>query len=225
MLTESIEGEPMKLMNRVVSLLGTVVLVALIGLAAFAALGVVGLVHITNPFQSSTTDRSQPALLTSIQDISQYHAAVGNFEVVLDVEHGVQWVPGFIAGKRSLFVAAGTVNAYVDFSGLAERDLTLSADGKSVKIRLPHAKLDKPNLDQNRTYLFSQERGVVNRIDEALSVQDQSELYKLAEQKLVSAAAQSKLAQQADENTKAMLTGMFKSLGIEVTFTDDSPKE
>jgi Protein of unknown function (DUF4230) len=163
--------------------------------------------------------------LSSPAWLSQYHAAVGNFEVVLDVKHDVDWVPGFIAGERSLFVAAGTVNAYVDFSGLAELDLTLSVEGKSVKIRLPDAKLDKPNLDQDRTYLFSQERGVVNRYRDALSVQDQSELYKLAEQKLVSAAEESELAQQAEENTRAMLTGLFKSLDIEVTFTDDACKE
>jgi Protein of unknown function (DUF4230) len=217
-----------KLMNRNVPLLGTlvlVVLVVLVVLIGFAGLGVAGLFDITNPFQSRTTDRSQPALLTSIQDISQFHAAVGNFEVVLDVEHDVDWVPGFIAGERSLFVAAGTVNAYVDFSGLAERDFTLSVDGKSVKIRLPDAKLDMPNLDQDRTYLFSQERGVVNRYRDALSVQDQSELYQLAEQKLVSAAEKSELAQQAQENTRAMLTGLFKSLDIAVSFTDDARKE
>ena len=94
-----------------------------------------------------------------------------------------------------------------------------------MKIRLPDAKLDKPNLDQDRTYLFSQERGVVNRYRDALSVQDQSELYKLAEQKLVSAAEESELAQQAEENSRAMLTGLFKSLDIEVTFTDDARKE
>jgi hypothetical protein len=209
-------------MNRGVLLLGALGLVGLIGLAG---LGVAGLLDITNPFQSRTTDRSQPALLKSIQEISQYHAAVGNFEGVRDADHDVDWVPGFIAGQRSLFVAAGTVNAYVDFSGLAERDLALSGDGKSVKIRLPDAKLDKPNLDQNRTYLFSQERGVVNRYGDALSVQDQSELYKLAEKKLVSAAEGSELAQQAEENTRAMLTGMLKSLDIEVTFTDDARKK
>lgn len=217
-----------KLMNRKVSLRGTLALfglVGLIGLVGFAGLGVAGLFDITLPFQTRTTDRSQPVLLKSIQDISQFHAAVGNFEVVLDVERDVDWVPGFIAGERSLMVAAGTVNAYVDFSGLAERDLTLSVDGKSVEIRLPDAKLDKPNLDLDRTRLFSQERGLVNRTVGAISVQDQSELYKLAEQKLVSAAEKSELAKQAEGNTRAMLTGMFKSLDIEVTFTNDARKE
>lgn len=84
----------------------------------------------------------------------------------------MNWVPGFIADERSLFVAAGTVDAYVDFSGLAEGDLTLSDDGKSVEIRLPEAQLDKPNLDQGRTYLFSQERGVIDRVGPPLAADE-----------------------------------------------------
>lgn len=208
----------MRMAVRIVSLLiaGSLVLVA--------GLGAAGLLGITNPFQSRTIDRSQPALLKSIQDISQFHAAVGNFEVVLDYEDDVKWVPGFIAGERSLFVAAGTVNAYVDFSGLNEGDLTLSEDGKSVEIRMPEAQLDKPNLDQDRTYLFSHDRGVINRIGDALSTQDQQELYQRAEQKLVSAAKESELVHQAEENTRAMLIGMFNAVDIKVTFTDDGSR-
>ncbi len=108
-----------------------------------------------NPFQSLQTDRSQPALLKSIKDVSQYHAAVGNFEVVIDVEDGVEWMPEIIAGRRTLFVAAGTVNTYVDLSGVADKDVTLSADGKSVTVRLPEAQLDKPNIDHDRSYVLA----------------------------------------------------------------------
>lgn len=201
------------MMVRIVSLLAA-------GTLAFVAgLGAAGFLDFKFPFQSTKIDRSQPALLKSIQDISQFHAAVGNFEVVLDYEDDVSWVPSFIAGERSLFVAAGTVNAYVDFSGLSDGDLTLSEDGESVEIRLPEAQLDKPNLDQDRTYLFSQERGVINRIGDALSTQNQQELYQLAEQKMMSAAEDSELVQQAEKNTRAMLTGMFDALDIEVTIT------
>ena len=189
-------------------------------LVFFAGLGGAGLLGIRNPFRTEAIDRSQPALLKSIQDISQFHAAVGNFEVVLDHEEDVNWVPSFIAGERSLFVAAGTVDAYVDFSGLAEGDLTLSQDGKSAVIRLPEAQLDKPNLDQDRTYLFSQERGVIDRVGDALSAQNQQELYQLAEQKMVSAAEESDLTQQAEENTRAMLVGMFSAIDIKVQITE-----
>jgi len=194
-----------------------VVGVLVMGLAVIGGAGLLGL---TLPFQTRTIDRSQPALLKSIEDLSEYHAAAGNFEVVVDVEKDVGWVPSFVAGERSLFVAAGTVDAYVDFSGLADGDLTLSRDGTSATIRLPEAELGKPNLEQDRTYLFSQERGVLNRVGDALSTDDQQELYILAEEKITTAADESELAKRATENTKAMLTGMFSSLGIKVTFTD-----
>ena len=172
------------------------------------------------PFQTEEIDRSQPTLLTSIQDISQFHAAVGNFEVVLDLEEDVAWVPSFIAGERSLFVAAGTVNAYVDLSTLAEGDLTLSEDGKTVTIRLPEAQLDKPNLDQERTYLYSQDRGIVNRVGDAFSQQDQQRFYQQSEERIAAAAAESELKKQAEQNTEAMLVGMFDALDIDVTFVD-----
>lgn len=137
---------------------------------------------------------------------------------MLDRETDVKWVPGFIAGERSLFVAAGTVNAYVDFSALGEGDLELSEDGTEVTLRLPDAQLDKPNLDQERTYLYSQDRGVIDRIGDAISPQDQQELYQLAEEKLAAAAAESELTAQAEQNTEAMLVGMFDALDIDVTF-------
>jgi hypothetical protein len=177
------------------------------------------------PFQTQTIDRSQPALLLSVQELGQYHAAVGNFQLLVDDEQDERWVPAFIAGERSLFVAAGTVNSYVDLTGLAEGDLRLSEDGKSVTLRLPEAELDKPNLDQENSYLADQDRGVLNRVEDAISTQDQSHLYQLAEEKLASAAEESDLEQQAEENTKAMLTGMFNSLDLKVTFTDDASEE
>jgi hypothetical protein len=189
--------------------------------AALAALIVANVVGF-NPFRSSQTDRSQPALLKSVKDISQYHAAVGNFEVVLDIDDDIAGMPNIIAGRRSLYVAAGSVNAYVDLAGLADQDLRVSPDGKSVSVRLPEPQLDKPNLDPDRTYMFMQERGVFDRIADAIEPPQQAQFYKLAETKLVAAAEESELRKRAAENTKAMLTGVFVSLGIQVTFLGDA---
>ena len=173
------------------------------------------------PFQVSQTDRSQPALLKSVQNLSRYHAAVSNFELVLDIEDDVAGVPDIIAGKRTLFIAAGTVDAYVDLSGLAKRDLTFSPDGKSVTVLLPDSQLDKPNLDHARSYVFSQDRGVLDRVVDALETPEQTEFYKLAETKMATAAEESDLRKQATDNTKAMLTSLFGSAGIQVTFLDN----
>lgn len=187
---------------------------------ALAALGVANMFGF-NPFNSGKDDRDRPALLKSIQDVSQYHAAVGNFEVVIDEKTDDSWVPPIIAGRRTLFVAAGTVNAYVDMTGLADEDLTLSPDGKSAKIRLPEAQLDKPNLDLDRSYTYSQDRGVLDRIADAIDVpEEEKKMQILAEKKFTDAAEKSDLRKRATENTKTMLTGMLGSLGIQVTFLD-----
>ncbi|MEN8583141.1 DUF4230 domain-containing protein [Burkholderia sp. RS01] len=198
---------------------------ALVVVGALAAVTLTGLGVVNmfgaNPFKVSQTDRNQPVLLKSVQELSQYHAAVGNFELVLDIKDDVAWMPDIIAGQRTLFVAAGTVNTYVDLSGLADKDLTLSPDGKSVTVRLPEPKLDKPNLNFDRTYIYHQDRGIVDRIADAFESPAQTEFYQLAETKMTAAAEESELRKQAAENTRAMLTGMFGSLGIQVTFLDN----
>ncbi len=206
----------MSLVLKLVSLL----IAGVLGFVALGVLGVVGLFGLQNPFGTERVDRSQPALLQSIEDVSEYRAAVGTFQVIVDVEEDVNWVPSFLAGQRSLFVANGTVDAYVDFSGLTEDDVVLSADGTSATIRLPGAQLDEPNLDQEETYLYDQERGLVDRVRDAFETDDQSEIYQLAEDKLRAAAAESELTEQARANTETFLTGLGQSLGVEVTFVD-----
>lgn len=191
-----------------------VVVGAVLALAGLGAASMVGF----DPFQLRHTDRSQPALLKSIQDVSEYHAAVGNFEIVIDVEEDVEWLPDAIAGRRTLFVAAGTVDAYVDFSGLSGDDLKLSEDGKSVTVRLPEPQLAEPNLDSDRSYVFEQQRGVLASIADAVDVPQHSQFYSLAETELAAAAEKSELRDRAAENTRTMLSGMFDSLGIQATF-------
>jgi hypothetical protein len=195
-------------------------LAAVAGAVAIALIGVglVGLVPRLNPFGTDTVDRSSPPLLQSIRDLSQYHAAVGDFQVIVDVEKDVKFVPSIIAGERSLFVANGSVDAYVDFGGLSEDGLEVNEEAKTVQVRLPEPALAKPNLDQERSYLFDQQRGVVDRIGDLISPPDQHELYVTAEQKIAEAAEASELKTHAEQNTRAMLTGMMQSLGYQVSF-------
>ncbi|HEV2784516.1 MAG TPA: DUF4230 domain-containing protein [Actinophytocola sp.] len=194
------------------------VLVAVVVLA-LGAIGLATLVPNLNPFRTEEIDRTQPALLESIKDLSQYHAAVGEFQVVVDLEKDVAFVPSFLAGERALFVAAGSVNAFVDFSGLTGDALTVSEDRKSVEIRLPPAQLDKPNLNQDRSYLFATQRGIWNRLSSLFQAPDQQQFYQVAEQKIGEAAKAAGLTKRAEDNTRAMLVGMMSTLGYQVTFS------
>jgi hypothetical protein len=193
------------------------VVVAVVALI-FGVMALTTLLPNLNPFQTKEVDRTGPVLLQSIKDLSQYHAAAGEFQVVVDLEKDVKFVPDFLAGTHALFVATGSVNAFVDFSGLSGDALTVSADRKSVQVRLPKAQLDKPNLDQQRSYLFAEERGIWDRIKSLFQVEDQSQFYAIGQQKIADAATLAGLTQRADANTRAMLIGMMHTLGYDVTF-------
>ncbi|MET9225302.1 DUF4230 domain-containing protein [Lentzea sp. NPDC003310] len=173
------------------------------------------------PFGDESIDRSQPAMLKSVRDLSQYHAAAGEFQVVLDIENDVKWVPAALAGERTLFVAAGSVNAFVDFGKLKDDGLVLSPDGKTVELRVPKAELDKPNLHHDRSYVFSQERGLINDLQALAGPPDQQRFYVAAEAKLAEAAKQSEILRRAEDNTRVMLTGMLQSLGFQVKVSTD----
>lgn len=177
-----------------------------------------------NPFGEETIDRSQPALLESVRDLSRYEAATGNFQVVIDVEKDAKWVPLSILGERTIFVASGSVDVYVDFGQLAGSGLTVSEDRRTVEIRLPRPGLEKPNLDHDRSYVFAQQRGILNRVQELAGGDPNrlQRLYQLGEDKIRAAAVESELTDRAEENTRTMLEGLFRSLGfrtVTVTFS------
>src|SRR5215218_4653302 len=196
---------------------------ALLILASLAILAVVAAVLLAgplNPFGTDTKDRSQPVLIKSLENLSDYHAATANMEVVVDVEEDARLLPSFIKGERTLFVAAGTVDAAVDFRGLS-RDpdaVKVSNDRRSVTLTLPAPKLLEPQLDPDRTRVYDRDRGVLYRLEDAVSDTpgDEQPLYQLAEDKLAAAAREDpKLLQTAERNTRAMLEGLLRGLGFE----------
>ncbi len=171
-----------------------------------------------NPFAQQREDRSQPPLLNSIQDLSRYVAAEGNFQVIIDVQENRKYIPDFLVNDRVLFVAAGTVEAYVDFSNIGEGAIKASEDRRTVEVTLPEPQLGKPNLDPENSKVFSQSRGLLNRIKDAFSNDPNrmAEVYQLAEERITEAAKASTMAERAKENTKKMLEGLLRSLGYQV---------
>ena len=111
---------------------GLVVLLAAVGLAALFLLSgnVFGFLN----FGERTIDRSQPALLISLTDLSEYRAASANFQVVVDLEKDTKYLPDFIKGQRVIMVAAGNVDASIDFSQLKDESVEVSTDRRTVRI-------------------------------------------------------------------------------------------
>jgi Protein of unknown function (DUF4230) len=202
------------------------VLVGTIGVIAALVFGLKAVnlwPQIKNPFATTKTDRTGPVLLESIHDLSRYVAAEGNFQVLVDLQENKKFIPDVIFNERTLFVGVGSVNAYVDFSTIGEGAVVVSPDGKTVDIKLPEPELEKPSLDTERSYVFAQDRGIVNRIGAFVGndANKQQQLYQLAQDKIAAAANDSELRTRAKKNTQSMLESLMKGLGyqrVNITF-------
>jgi hypothetical protein len=171
---------------------------------------------IPNPFEEKTTDRTGPVVLKSIQDMNRFEGASGNFEVVVDLDKDAKFLPDAVRGKRTLYVGAGSVDAYVDLGTVGKGAVTVTDNRKTASIRLPHAGLERTSLDPKHSYVVSQQRGLFDRIGDFFSGNpgNMQQLNELAAQKIQDAAKQTELAGRAETNTRAMLTRMLTSLGF-----------
>lgn len=170
------------------------------------------------PFaEERTVDRTQGAVLLALDDLSQYTAATGRFQVIVDIERDVGAVPSAIAGERVLFVALGSVDATVDFAGLGPDAVEVDADRSRVVIELPAAELSDARVDPEASYVFERERGLLDRLGGVFSDNPTSEreLYVAAEEQLEAVAVDTQLRDRAEDNTRAMLQGLLHGLGFD----------
>lgn len=176
----------------------------------------------SNPLEPEVVDRSTPALLLALDDLSEYHAATADLQVMVDVEVDTPWLPSVISGERVHFLAMGSADAYVDFEGLDAGAVTLSPDGTAATIVLPAPELSEVRIDAQESRVVDRDRGLVERLGDAFQENptDDSDLYELAEGRLATAAAESDLLERAEANTRDMLTTLAMSLGVERVTVD-----
>lgn len=204
---------------------------------ALAAVAVAGLVVLTgravdllpswgNPFREEVTESSTAPLMLALDDLSEYHAATGTFQVVVEQERDTRYVPSFISGERTTLLATGSVDAVVDLSGLGEDHVRVSPDRRAVTFSVPAPRLGPVSVDLGESRVLDRDRGVVERVSGMFeeNPSPDGELYALAERELAGAASRSDLLERAEVNTRDMLTTLAESLGFEqVTVTFEAP--
>lgn len=178
-----------------------------------------------NPFGVDTIDRSPPPVLKEIRDLSEYHAAEGSFETIIDLEKDVRFVPSILAGQKVLFIGVGTVDAFVDLGGLTESAIDVDEEANSIEVRLPRAELDDVVIDHELSRVYDRDRGLFDRLGSMFvdNPSSEDELFEGAVAKIEEAALATSLLETAEENTAEMITGMLSLAGydtVTVEFTD-----
>lgn len=194
--------------------LGVAAVVAVVGLRV--AGGLDGL--LSNPFRSERTERVDPAILTALQHADQLRAATAELQVVVEIEDDTRLLPDVLSGRRTTFLAAGTVDATVD---LGEATVERTPDG-GVVVTLPAPVLDRVVVDSERSRVVDRDRGLFDRIGDSFSSNptDDRGLYVLAERELAGAALAGPLLDEAEVSASAVVESLVAAaVGPDVPVT------
>src|SRR5215467_9794958 len=102
-------------------------------------------------------DVSQPTVVNKIQQLQRLETVVYTMDKVVSGERENPILPNFLAGDRLLMIVHGEVVAGVDFSGLKSGDVAV--EERKVVLRLPSAQVFSTRIDNERTKVFTADRG------------------------------------------------------------------
>lgn len=170
-----------------------------------------------NPFTTSEVDRSERPVLLSMKDLARFVASEAQYEVLVDLERDVRYVPGWVAGERTVLVVNGSVEAYVDFADLTEDDITISDDGTTVSVTLPEPEPAEPRIDLDTSRALTESRGLVDRVGDFFDTDTgaRQEALAAAQDQISAAAEDSDLDERARTNTVKTLEVMLSSSGFD----------
>src|SRR5690606_27999187 len=150
--------------------------------------------------------------------LSRLETAQYTVEKVITAEVG-QGIFGRLFGDRLLFVAHGEVIAGVDLSKLQANDIQISPDGRVTMI-LPAAEIFVAALDNDQSYVYDRDTGLLTRGDVNLETQARQ----VAETEIERAALEDGILDLAQSNAEAFLRSLLLSFGFEeVTFVRGTP--
>ena len=202
--------------SSIVRLIGTLAIAIVAVLVV--GLGAANVFDLQLPFGRESKDHSPALVLNEIR-------AQAEFEVIVDREVDVKWVPSFIAGDRVQFVAVGTVDAIVDFGALDEDSVIVDNDTNTVTILLAAPVAADPVIDLDQSGVMNRDRGLLDRLGSVFvdSPTEEISLIREAEDKMAASVTGTDLIARAKTSTTKTLTGLLETLGIEnvrVVYTD-----
>ena len=165
------------------------------------------------PILGQPTQNSE-AVVQGIQRLNELATVKYTTQVIVTEEQNArilqQPLPEFLTGEKVLLMAVGEVQAGIDLEELGQRDVQV--EGQRVTIDLPQARILDSSLDEDKTKLYDRDRGLLRiRGNDALL----EEARRDAEDRMVEAARQNGIVEQAQNNAEESLRAFVTSLGYE----------
>src|SRR5512134_471704 len=153
--------------------------------------------------------------INEIRALSRLETIQYSVEKVITGETGGGTFQGFF-GDKILFVGHGTVIAGIDLDKLRPEDMRF--ENGVLTVRLPPAEVFIATLDNEKSYVYDRETGILAKPDVNL----ETLVRQRAEQEIRKAALEDGILEQAQLNAEAYLFKFFAALGYPNTiFVDD----
>ena len=154
--------------------------------------------------------------INEVRALARLETIQYSIEKVVTGETG-QGTFGFIMGDRLLFVAHGTVIAGIDMSKLNPEDMRF--ENGVLTVRLPPAEVFIAALDNEKSYVYDRDTGVLAKPDVNLETM----VRQRAEEEILKAAIEDGILEQAQINAEAYLFKFFAALGFPNTIFVENP--
>ncbi len=157
-------------------------------------------------------------IVREVRSLARLETIQYSVEKVITAESG-QGPLGFLFGDRLLLIAHGVVIAGVDLGQLEPQDVWLDAQGRAY-LRLPEAEIFVATLDNEMSYVYDRETGLLTRGDITL----EAAARQAAEDEIRRAALEDGILEQARVNAENALYRLLRAMGIpDILFvTEDS---
>jgi hypothetical protein len=153
-------------------------------------------------------------IIHSVRSLARLETIQYSVEKVITAESG-QGPFGFLFGDRLLLVAHGVVIAGLDLSKLGPQDLSL--ENSVLKVRLPATEIFIATLDNEKTYIYDRDTGILTKGN----IQLETAARQAAEKEIEQAALEDGILDQARQNGESYLLRLFLQLGYpEVIFVE-----
>ena len=147
-------------------------------------------------------------IINEIQSLARLETIQYTIEKVITAELG-QGAFKFLLGDRLLFVAHGYVIAGIDLEKLNLEDIKIKGD--AVYIDLPSPEIFVATLDNDKSYVYDREKGILSKGDPNL----ETETRKVAEEEIRKAAVEDGILKIAGENAENYLRTLITALGYD----------
>lgn len=145
-------------------------------------------------------------IINQIRPLARLETIQYTVEKVITAEVG-QGALAPLLGDKLLFVGHGYVTAGIDLEKLSSQDLLL-ADG-AVKVRLPQAEIFDATLDNDKSYVYDRDTGLLTHGDVNLETLARQE----AEDQIRQAALDDGILTQAQANAETYIRSLLNRLG------------